>query len=123
MRNLTALAVVVLIAGCASKSSDVMPTYVSPIQYQNYSCDQLGQEAQAVSYRAAQLAGQQDSDRTTDAILTGVGIVVLWPVLFAIGGDGPTTAELARMRGEMEAIRQASIEKNCGIVFREHPPQ
>jgi hypothetical protein len=121
MRTPTALMLAVLVAGCASKSEDVMATYVSPVQYQNYSCDQLGREAQALSVRAAQLAGQQDSDRTTDAVMTGVGIVVFWPVLFAIGGDGPTTAELARVRGEMEAIRHASNAKNCGIVFQERP--
>ena len=30
--------------GCASKSSDIMPAYVSPVTYQSYTCQQLGLE-------------------------------------------------------------------------------
>jgi hypothetical protein len=29
---------------------------------------------------------------------------------------------LARLKGEMEALEQASIRKNCGIQFRNEPP-
>ncbi len=70
-----------VLTGCASKSSDVSATYVSPIVYQNHTCAQLGQEAQGVSARAAQVAGAQDQKRTNDAIATGVAVVVFLAVL------------------------------------------
>ena len=63
-------------------------------------------------------AGAQDKQRTNDAIATTVGVVVFWPALFFIGGDKQTAAELARLKGEMDAIEQTSIRKNCGIQFQ-----
>ena len=112
----------VLLAGCASKSADVAPSYVSPLQYQSYSCAQLQAEAQRISNRAAVAAGVQDKKRSSDAVATTVGVVLFWPTLFFIKGDDEKTAELARLRGEMDAIEQQSIQQNCGIVFQKQPP-
>jgi hypothetical protein len=107
-----------LVAGCASKSSDITPTYVSSVMYQNHSCAQLAAEAQGISARAAQVSGAQDQKRTNDQIATGVAIVVFWPAAFLVGGDGPMAAELANLKGQMVAVEQASIQKNCGIQFQ-----
>lgn len=93
------------------------------MQYQSYSCQQLGMEAQAVSAKAAELAGAQDSKRTNDQIATGVAIVVFWPAAFLVGGDSQVTAQLAQMKGQMGAIEQASIQKRCGIQFQQAPPK
>jgi hypothetical protein len=107
------------LAGCASKSSDIAPSYVSPVGYQNYSCGQLQQEAQNVSQRAAVAAGQQDKARKKDTIKTTIGVVLFWPVLLFNEGDGAKANELANLRGQMKAIRQASEKKNCGFVFQQ----
>jgi hypothetical protein len=121
-----ALTVAALLApalvSCASKSSDVVASYVSPLQYENFTCPQLAEEAQRVANRAALAAGVQDQKATNDAVATTVGVIVFWPALFLIGGDKGTAAELARLRGEMDAIEQASIRKNCAIQFRKAPP-
>ena len=110
------------VAGCASSSSDIRGTYVSPYMYDNLSCQQIGMEAQNVSARAAEAAGAQDSQRTKDAVVTGVAIVVFWPAAFFVGGDKQNAAELARLRGELEALEQVSVRKNCGIQFRHEGP-
>ena len=106
------------VTACASGSDKIAATYVSPIQYASYSCRQIGEESQRLSSRAAQAAGVQDKKRTNDAVVTTVGVIVFWPALFFIDGDNQQTAELARLKGEMEAVEQASIQKNCGIQFR-----
>jgi hypothetical protein len=106
------------LSACASKSSDIAAAYVSPLQYESLSCRQLAEEAQRVSHRAAVAAGVQDDNATKDAVATTVGVIVFWPALFFIGGDKQNGAELARLKGEMEAIEQASIRKNCGIQFQ-----
>ena len=100
------------------------PHYVSPVQYQSLSCQQLIQEGERVSQRANQLAGVQDEKSTNDAVATGVGVILFWPSLFFIKGDGQTAAELGRLRGEYDAIQQASIMKNCEVRFQERqaPP-
>ncbi|WP_134495812.1 hypothetical protein [Microvirga pakistanensis] len=104
-------------AGCASRSEDVAAAYVSPMAYSSYSCRELNAEAQRVSSAAA-AAGMQDSARTRDAVATTAALVVFWPAAFFVGGNGAQTAELARLKGQMQAVEEASIRKRCGISFR-----
>jgi hypothetical protein len=122
MRSITLLAITFIFAGCASRSADIAPSYVSPVMYQNYACQQIALEAQNISAHAAEMAGAQDQKRSNDQIATGVAVVVFWPAAFLVGGDGNTAAELARLKGQMQALEQASIQKNCGIQFRQAPP-
>lgn len=107
------------ISACASKSADIEPAYVSTSQYERMSCRQMASEGRRVSAAAARAAGKQDEYRESDQVLTGVGVVIFWPALLALEGDGPTATELGRLKGEMEAIRKASAQKNCKIRFRE----
>lgn len=107
------------LAGCASNADKIGASYISPLQYQNYSCVQLGDEAQRVSGRVAQLSGVQDQKASSNALATGVAIVLFWPAAFMIGGNDQNTAELARLKGEFEAVERASIEKNCRQNFRQ----
>ena len=107
-----------VLAACASSPENISASYVSPNQYASYSCAQLRDEAARVSTRAMQVSGAQSSKATTDAVATGVGVILFWPALFLIKGDGTTAAEVARLKGEMEAIEQVSIQKRCGIEFR-----
>jgi hypothetical protein len=110
------------LAACASKSNEVTAAYISPMTYQNYNCQQLAMEAQAVSAKAAELSGAQDQKRTNDQIATGVAIVVFWPAAFFVGGDGQVAAQLAQMKGQMNAIEQMSIQKKCNIQFQRQAP-
>jgi hypothetical protein len=110
------------LAACATSSDKIAPSYVSPMQYEAYDCRQLAEEAQRVSHRAAVAAGVQDSQRTNDAVATTVAVIIFWPALFAIGGDKQSAAELALLKGQMEAIEQTSVRKKCGITFRRTTP-
>jgi hypothetical protein len=118
-RVVSAASAMLLLAGCASKSSDIAPSYVSPMQYDAYNCQQLAEEAQRISAHATETAGAQDSQATKDAVATTAAVVVFWPAAFFVGGDKQNAAELARLRGEMDAIEQTSIRKKCGIQFRQ----
>jgi hypothetical protein len=92
------------------------------LTYQSFTCPQLTAEAQRVSAAAAAAAGQHYSQATKDAVATTVGVLIVWPALFLIQGDKQNAAQLAVLKGQMEAIEQASIQKNCGIQFRAAPP-
>ena len=122
MRGLILLPLCILVAACASSSAEVKPSYASPLQYQNLSCQQLGAEAERISRRASEAAGVQDTTRTNDAWVTGAAIVLFWPAAFFVKGDGQNAAVLARLKGEFEAIEQASIQKSCGLRFQRAPP-
>ncbi|WP_159726069.1 hypothetical protein [Methylosinus sp. Ce-a6] len=116
-------AIAAVTSSCAKRADEVAAVYVSPLQYETYTCPQIAEEAQRISSRAAQAAGIQDHKATQDAVVTTVGAIVFWPALFALSGDDAQTAELARLRGEAEAIEQAAIKKKCGITFQRQPPQ
>ena len=52
-----------------------------------------------------------------DKTITGVGIILFWPALFALGGTDEQEAEFARLKGEYDAVQQSAIQKKCpGIV-------
>jgi hypothetical protein len=109
--------------GCAQGAEKIGSSYISPVAYQSYTCQQLSEEAQRVSARAAQAAGVQDEQATKDAVATGVAIVIFWPAAFFVsGGNGQNAAELARLRGQMQAIEEVNIQKRCGLKFQSAPP-
>ena len=76
-------------------------------------------ESTRVATRASQLSGELDQNATGDAVAMGVGLVLFWPALFFIEGDGTEAAEYARLKGQYNALQQASIEKQCAIEFRD----
>ena len=103
----------VALPGCATRPEDVSATYVSPLQYQNYNCNQIGMEIGRVSRRVSEISGAQNSTATGDAVALGVGFI-FWPAFFfMIGGDHED--ELARLKGEYEALESAAIQNECNI--------
>jgi hypothetical protein len=110
------------LGGCASSSAEISAAYVSPVMYQQYNCQQLAMEAQAVTARAGVVSGAQDQKRSNDGLATAAAVVIFWPAAFFVGGNGQTAAELAQLKGQMVAIEQASIAKKCAIQFQGKPP-
>lgn len=122
MKRIVGIALVALgVAGCAKSADKVAASYVSPLAYEQYNCQQIGAEAERIAARVAQTTGAQNRQATNDAVATTVGLVVFWPALFFIGGDDERSYELARLKGEMEAVEKVSIAKSCGIEFRHEP--
>lgn len=103
------------LVACASKSDNISAAYVSPLQYQGYNCNQIRSELARVSRRVNEVAGVQDSQASKDSVALGVGMVLFWPALFfMIGKD--KEEELARLKGEYEALEQAAIQKDCNVA-------
>lgn len=117
----TAMSCIALV-GCATRATEIAPAYVSTVGYQALTCDQLALEAQSLSARAAEAAGLQNRKANNDAAAMAVGLIVFWPALFFMKGDGAQASEVARMKGEMQAIEQTSIRNNCGIAFPKPEP-
>ncbi|MEX0751602.1 MAG: hypothetical protein WD073_01575 [Xanthobacteraceae bacterium] len=119
---IAAAIVAVAISACAKRADQISAAYISPLTFQHLTCPQIAEEAQRISSRAAIITGTQDEKATRDAVAMGVGLIVFWPALFFVGGNDQQTAELARLRGEMEALEQVSLRKNCGIRFQRPAP-
>lgn len=123
VRSVVVLMAALATAACAKSADKVSAAYVSPMQFQSYSCQQLAQEAERISARAIALTGAQNNRATSDAVATTVAVVIFWPAAFLVGGDDAQTAELARLKGEMDAIEQVSIQKKFGIAFQREEAQ
>jgi outer membrane murein-binding lipoprotein Lpp len=107
---LTALSI---LGGCATAGKDIVGTYVSPAQFSNYDCDQIKAEVVRLSGRVDQLSGRLDEAASNDKKIAGVGAILFWPALFALGGTKGQEVELGRLKGEYEALQIASTSKKC----------
>lgn len=111
------LALSIALAGCATASKDIAANYVSPMQYQSYSCEQLVNEMRRVESRVNQLSGRLDEAAANDKAIAGVGAILFWPALFALGGTKQQEAEYSRLKGEYDAVEQSLNAKKCyGVI-------
>ena len=89
-----------LLAQCASKPVETKAVYISPSQYQSYTCPQLDQQAASLSAKAAELSGAQDQKTIN--------------VPFLGGADAQAaTTRLTLIKGQLNAIDQTRTFKKC----------
>jgi len=108
-------ALAICVSACASRPEDIKASYVSPLQYQDYSCRQIGKEVSRVGRKLSEVSGAQDDTASGDSVAMGVGLVLFWPALFFIDSDDQKE-EVARLKGEFDALEQIAIEKDCDVA-------
>lgn len=106
------LASLILVSACAKSPDRIVASSVSPVLYQNMDCGTLNIEAHRINDRLNELTGRQRAAANQDATMTAVSLVLFWPAAFFIGNDDHET-EIARLRGEAEAVSYAALSKNC----------
>ena len=106
-----ALLTLSILTGCATAGKDVTGTYISPTLFSNLDCDQLRQESLRVIGRVNQLTGRLDEAASNDKTITVVSAILFWPALFALGGTKMQEADLARLKGEYDALQSVMIQK------------
>jgi len=111
---ISTLSIATFLVSCSTAGKDVAATYVSPAQFSNFDCDQLRQELARINGRVAQLSGRLDEAASNDKAIATAGGLLFWPALFALGGTKQQEAELSRLKGEYDALAQASASKKCG---------
>lgn len=105
-----------LITSCASNPNKIDAAYVSPLKYKDYNCDQIAVEMDYIGQRTNVLYHRLKKERQKDNAQMGVGLLLFWPTLFFLeGGDGPEAAEYAQLKGEFNALRTNSVQKECNI--------
>jgi len=121
MRKLIPIIIVGLSAlaltGCAASADKVAASYVSPLEYENYDCDQLAGEAARVHDTAVADGVQLNTAASHDQGITAVGAILFWPAFFFLGGNQQKEAEYAKLRGEYNAIQQVAVQKKCENVY------
>ena len=105
-----------MLTACATAPDKIQGAYVSPMQYSGYDCDQIRSELLRVSSRVREVAGAQKAKADSDAIAMGVGLFLFWPALFFLANGSDRQEELARLKGDYDALEQAAIQKKCPVA-------
>lgn len=112
------LAAATLLVGCAT--GPVKPTYVSPTQYQSWTCAQLHSEYARLTQMVSN--GVETPKRT--GVGVGLGLGGGWgggwgirPSVSVNVGQSSNTqrTEISKLFGQQDAIEQAANFKNCPI--------
>ena len=112
MKKPVAILALLSLGACATSPANISASYISPIQYSGYSCDQIRMELGRVSDRVREVTGQQQNKANNDKIAMGVGLVIFWPALFFMMG-GDHKEELASLKGQYDALSTAGNLNNC----------
>lgn len=97
-----------LLSGCATKPQNIAPMYVSEMGYMNYTCEQMALEQARLSLALASESHAQLQARSNDT----VGVIFLGLPVSSLAGSN-RAAQIARLKGELEALQKAAIAKNC----------
>lgn len=112
-----AIAVLGQAMGCATQPSNVAAMHVSTLKYESTDCRRLALEYDEVNGRLATTTSSLQTKANTDAALMAVGLIVFWPAMLGLAATGGRAEEqeLARLKGEKEALENAGRMKNCGL--------
>ena len=97
-----------LLAGCAQSPESIRPAYVSPMVYLNWSCPQIFEEQARLTNALATASIQQEQARSNDT----AAVIFLGLTLASMTGAN-IAPEIARYKGEQEAVRLAGIHHSC----------
>jgi hypothetical protein len=101
------------LSACAPSPDSIAASSVSPALYSGQSCAALNAEALRVNDRLADMTGRQARASSSDATMTAVSLILFWPAAFFIGSQGDHASDIARLRGEAEAIAAAARSRGC----------
>ena len=111
-----------LLAGCATRSVNVLPLPADPAEFAHWDCNRLDDERDRVQQRAADTAYAVDERVGNNILALGMGLMVFWPALAALRADGPEAADLALLKGRFEALQTAAAQRQCPPPAADLPP-
>jgi PKD repeat protein len=104
------------VTGCAKSPDSIDAKYVSPQQYQNWTCDQLAEEKIRLTREVDRVAGLQRENANADTAMMAVGLIILWPALLGLAATRDRKDELGRLKGEYEAVDASLKTKACTLA-------
>lgn len=105
------------LAACAPTPESIQPAYVSEVPYQSWTCQQLGEELARLNNALSTASIQQNSARSNDV----AGVIFLGLPVGSMSGQS-VAPQIARYKGEQEAVNRALIRNSCGEMRRLYPP-
>jgi len=89
--------------------------------YQQYTCAQLAQEAQAVFSASGTLSGFKIRSAQNDGLATAAAVVIFGLTAFFVGGEQTDGGRLAQMKGQMSRSSRLDSKK-LASSFKAKPP-
>ena len=115
------LVLVFFLSACGVKSvtsSSVQADIVSVAEYKDYSCKELAIDALNIQNRIPEISSVIDKKKKDNDAYIATAVVFM-PILAAgIKGNQEEAAQLALYKGQLNAIRQAAIMKDCEIIVQ-----
>ena len=113
------LVLVFFLSACGVKSvtsSSVRADIVSVAEYKDYSCKELALDALNIQNKIPEISSVIDKKKKDNDAYIATAVVFM-PILAAgIKGNQEEAAQLALYKGQLNAIRQVAIMKDCEIV-------
>lgn len=102
------------LSGCASSPKEIQPSFVSPLQYKDYNCDQIVEEMSYVNRETVKLYTHLAEKAKKDKWIAGSSVFLYGiPLLFLEGDNNYQATEYAQLKGEYRALQKAAIRKQC----------
>ncbi|OQW41701.1 MAG: hypothetical protein A4S08_02335 [Proteobacteria bacterium SG_bin4] len=120
------ITILLLLPGCVTAPENSSASFVSPSQFQTYSCEELLKETERIQSRVSELIGKPtDATPAKDKWILGADLSLSWAALFALGGTKEQEAEYLQLKSEYDAIQQWAAIKQCPGVIppAEKPPE
>ena len=115
------LVTVFFLSACGVKSvtsASVQADIVSVAEYKDYSCKELAIDALNIQNRIPEISSVIDKKKKDNDAYIATAVVFM-PILAAgIKGNQEEAAQLALYKGQLNAIRQAVIFKDCEIIVQ-----
>jgi hypothetical protein len=121
-RGVAVAITILLLPACASRPENVVASHVSSSRYAERTCKSLARELDEVQDALRAQSAKLNDKATQDAVVTGVGVILFWPVLFALGNNAGLEGDVARLKGEEQALRKQLREQECEMPAAKPAP-
>jgi len=119
-----AAALMFLLPACTINSTNVSepyrpendPAYVSPLQYADYTCNQLHTAMDLVSAKLSQSMRQDNTQKALDTAMAAFAVAQGQAYNPPSREAPPETLEQRRLKNEYSVIEQTAIKKDCITV-------
>lgn len=111
MKRLAIAALAALaLSACASRPESIAASYVSHEKYAGNDCTQLSTYLSDARSQLQKVSAMQDSKANMDAA------TVFFVLVPASKLSGDHAADVAKMKGEVEAIETAQVKRGCKVA-------
>ena len=112
---------VFFLSACGVKSvtsASVQADIVSVAEYKDYSCKELAIDALNIQNRIPEISSVIDKKKKDNDAYIATAVVFMPMLAAGIKGNREEAAQLALYKGQLNAIRQAAIMKDCEIIVQ-----